>query len=393
MHAEQGTMDGNVTAAVTAAQAKTADGMAEVVPAAPMRVFVHLARDKDAIAWSRAWHAGTLVGVNDESPYGYKRAEAMGCRIAFSRSEPESLPGKTLRLAIRVLTGFDYLHARRQRRELTDADVIWTHTESQFLAVAAVLGTRGRAPVVLGQSVWLFDRWPRLTPLHRWLYRRLIGRVDLLTTHSPANLSVARALFPGRRAEFVPFGIPAERMTAPRRRSAAPAHVLALGNDQHRDWTTLVEAVRGQDDIQLTILSGTVSARLTRGLDNVRVGRATTNAALQAAFAKATLVCVPLRPNMHASGITVVQEAVLSGVPVVVSRTGGLEAYFTDEHVTYVPVGDTEHLRASIRDLAADPDRGFSMAKQAQDWMQAKGLGAEAFVRRHVELSRDVLRR
>jgi hypothetical protein len=30
--------------------------------------------------------SGELVGVNDETPYGYGRAEQMGCALAFSES-------------------------------------------------------------------------------------------------------------------------------------------------------------------------------------------------------------------------------------------------------------------------------------------------------------------
>ncbi len=132
-----------------------------------------------------------------------------------------------LRLGLRVVTGFDLLHAFRQRRALRAADVIWTHTESQFLAVAAVLAFAPRRPRILGQSVWLFDRWPRLNPLHRLLYRRLIRMVDVLTVHSSDNLAVARALFPDKRVLCVPFGIPAETMIAPVLRPARPLRILA----------------------------------------------------------------------------------------------------------------------------------------------------------------------
>ncbi len=37
---------------------------------------------------------------------------------------------------------------------------------------------------------------------------------------------------------------------------------------------------------------------------------------------------VPLKPNKHASGITVMEEAALHGLPMVVTDTGGLKAYF-----------------------------------------------------------------
>ena len=84
---------------------------------------------------------GTLVGRNDATPYGYGRAVAMGCDVAFSHSGPESLGSKMTRLGLRVALGYDVLHSRRQRDAMLVSDVVWTHTESQFLAVASTLGS------------------------------------------------------------------------------------------------------------------------------------------------------------------------------------------------------------------------------------------------------------
>ena len=81
---------------------------------------------------------------------------------------------------------------------MIEADIIWTHTESQYLAVAAVLLLRGAKTKLLGQTVWLMDRWRSIDPLRRALYRRLVQRVDVLTFHSPANLAMAQGSFPTR---------------------------------------------------------------------------------------------------------------------------------------------------------------------------------------------------
>src|SRR5262249_17380558 len=149
-----------------------------------INVFVHLAHDKDAEAWHRAWTNGTLVGRNDMTPYGYGRAEAMGCRVRFSRSRAENRVQFFMRLGLRAICGFDLVHAFRQKNDIFRSDIVWTHTESQFLAVAMLLMTRKDGPRLIGQSVWLFDRWSRLWPIRRALYRLLIRRVDVLTTLS-----------------------------------------------------------------------------------------------------------------------------------------------------------------------------------------------------------------
>ena len=182
----------------------------EALSPRPMRVFVHLAHDKDPNVWRAARAAGTLVGRNDETPYGYGRASSMGCEVEFSQARPESLIAKAARAGLRVALGFDLAHARGQRDRIFASDVVWTHTESQFLAVSALLGSRSGGPKLIGQAVWLLDRWPRLTPAHQAYFRRLIARVDILTTLSPLNAEAARHLFPGTRVEWVPFGIPSE---------------------------------------------------------------------------------------------------------------------------------------------------------------------------------------
>jgi glycosyltransferase involved in cell wall biosynthesis len=354
----------------------------------PLVVFVHLARDKDVDQWRAARAAGSLVGVNDDTPYGYGRAAHMGCTVTFSRSRPENPVARVVRLGLRVILGFDLVHAWRQRAAMADADVVWTHTESQFLGVAAILPP---GPRLIGQAVWLYDRWPTLDPLRRALFRRLIGRVDVLTTLSDANLAVARALFPAKRVEMIPFGIPSEHPLEPLVRPTAPIRVLALGNDRHRDWATLIAAIRGADDMMVEIFSGTIDSNLARGVPNVTIGTLATNADLAAAMARATVMCVPLSANLHASGITVIEEAVLAGLPVVATDIGGLRGYFGDDAVRYVPAADPAGLRAAFRAVAADPDAATAMARHAQAHLAAAGLDAEGYVRRHVELSREMI--
>jgi glycosyltransferase involved in cell wall biosynthesis len=98
-----------------------------------------------------------------------------------------------------------------------------------------------------------------------------------------------------------------------------------------------------------------------------------------------------IKPNLHASGITVLEEAALLGVPMICSDAGGLRAYFSDSEVRFVPPQDVTALKAAIRELAADPDARLALAEKAQARMGSTGLSSESYVRRHVEISRDLL--
>jgi len=360
-----------------------------------IKVHVHLAVDKDPVEWRRKRESGDLVGINDPTPYGYGRAEEMGCRVTFSKSTKESRLAKLCRLGVRAIVGADLVHAWRNRTAIGNADIVWTHTESQYLSVAMVGLLMRRRIRIIGQNVWLIDTWDALTLPKKALFRWLISRVDVLTFLSPENCARAKVLFPAANVRLVRFGIPAENKQVPVERSCAQViSVLAVGNDRHRDWKTLIDAVGGVPNFRLKILSGSVPKRLVKSAGNIEVTRARSNDELHRAFDEATLVCVPLKKNFHASGLTVIQEAVLSGVPVVATDIGGLSGYFCADEIRYVPVGDGDALRAAFEEIAREPARARERASRAQARMgNREEIGAQRYICRHVELSREILKR
>jgi len=364
----------------------------------PIDVFVHLSQGQGAEDWERRWRSGELIGINDPTPYGYKRAEDSGCRIRFSQVVAnEGKLAKLSRFAVGGLLGFDFVHALRNAKSICSAEIVWTHTERQFLAVALLLclrSKRARRPKLIGQSVWLIDHWRKQPGLHRILHSWLICHgVDMLTFLSPENLAVAKRLFPKTPSELVLYGIPSEQKNPPALRSVSPVKIIAVGNDRHRDWKAAIAAVRGQSDIELTIVSQTAPRRLMKGVDNVRIITLSSNDELFRLYDDSTLVLVPLKQNMHAGGITVIQEAALRGIPVIASDTGGLRAYFEGEAVCYVRPEDPQAILRAIRTLVDDPSAMLSMAQKAQRRMDEGGLGASSYVARHVELSERLLKR
>jgi len=146
--------------------------------------------------------------------------------------------------------------------------------------------------------------------------------------------------------------------------------------------------------MKLVILSGSAPRRLARSGANIDIRIARNNDELQEEFKNADVVCVTLKPNLHASGITVIQEAVLSGVPVIATDVGGLDLYFSRDEVSYVPVGDVSALRAAIRAIIEEPEAARLRAVAAQARMaNHEHCGAEAYISRHVAISRELLSR
>jgi glycosyltransferase involved in cell wall biosynthesis len=360
----------------------------------PIRVFVHLAHGFGAESWRARWSRGEIIGINERLPYGYFRAREDGCTVEYSEDRAEHHLAKCLRLAVRLVLGFDLVHAWRNRRGIRNAEVVWTHTESQYLAVLFLLCTRKgvRHPKIIAQTIWLFDHWHKLSGPRRWLYACLIRRADVLTVHSPRNLKFARELFPDCRSELVPFGIRADTMLP---RGPRPAHrpirVLSLGNDRHRDWATLIRAVTGRTDCVLRIVSHSVNRALLRSAANIEIMHPRNNSELSALYEWADIVVVPLQPNLHASGITVVQEATLYGLPVICTDTGGLNAYFSDGEVSFVPPRDPEVIRQQIATLAADDAGRWEMIERARQRIISSEHTSRRYAQRHAELSRELL--
>ena len=360
----------------------------------PIKVFVQLAHGQDIHHWKRLRDAGKLVGINDEKPYGYDRAEKMGCEVEYSIRHRDGKIYNFFRLAVRAVLGFDYLYARQSTKQMLKADVVWTHTEAQFLAVAMIFAMRGKRkprPKLLGQAVWLYDRWPKIDPIRKVLYRHLIRYVDHLTVHSPVNKEVAEQLFPDKPVDFVKYGIPIRDLQVPKKRERSPHRLLCVGNDRDRDWQTVIEAFGNQPGIEVKILSTKTNPDIAKDASNIEIRGVHSNEEMQAERDAASLMIVPLKPNLHVSGSTTFQEAALFGIPIIATRTGGLEAYLGDDAVSYVPPGDADALRQAAMDLLNDPDRAYQQAQKAQEPINAGEWGADDFIARHVEISRDML--
>ena len=360
----------------------------------PIKVFVHLAHGFGAQSWARRWKDGKILGVNEPLPYGYYRADTMGCAVRHSEDRHEAALGKLFRLGIRAILGFDLIHAWRNFDGIRSADVVWTHTESQFLSILLLLQStpRARRPKLIAQSVWVFDQWHGFSALKQRLLSRLIKQADVLAAHSPENLAVAKRLFPEVRSELVLFGIAADTKITPALRSVKkPLSIISLGNDTHRDWNLLIDAISGQQDWTLKIASQKIKLSSIGNEANVEVVRLKANDELFALYQWADVLVLAIKPNLHASGITVIQEAALQGIPVICSNTGGLRAYFSDTEVYFVPPQDATALRNAIHYLADHPDVRLTLAQKAQARMGPNGLSSEAFVRRHVDIARDLL--
>ena len=352
------------------------------------KVHVHLFYGADP----RFYRPGENIGCL----YGYHHAESDEFQLSYSQDAKESKPVRLVRRALKTLLGFDLIHTLRNRDEMLRSDVIWTHTEQEWLSAALMLlmnGKREEQPLLLAQSVWLIDKWPNYGLLRRWFYRKLIGRADLLTTLARDNAELCREYF-GRDATQLFYGLNTRDFPVQQPKTwqpNTPLRIAAIGNDRDRDWETLIKAVGNDPRFAVRLATRRRIPRALRSL-NVQVAPAAGLKKQRELYDWADVVVVPLRPNTHASGITVMLEAAAVGKPMVVTNVGGLEDYFSARAAAYVPPFDADALREALLGLIASPDQALQQAQAASMQLVSRDHTTQHYAQQHVKLTRDLLR-
>ncbi|WJL94741.1 glycosyltransferase [Microbacterium sp. ET2] len=322
------------------------------------RVAIVVRHGLNATAW-RVRHA--RGEVSDATPYAYHLAEP-SFELEWSADRAENSLAHWWRMTVRRILGFDFVHVWRNRALIARSDVVWTHTEREHLAVALLrmLAPRRYRARLIAQSVWLWDLWPGVSAPRRALFTRLLKHVDVEVVLSRVNRDAALEAVPGRRVVRLPFGTHfAEPRTAETSTAETdpptPPRVLVVGNDRHRDWPLVAAVAKRLPEADFDVISLSEDVRAMSWPMNVQVRSVTQREILTDAYADATVVALPLRPNRHASGCTVAIEAVSAGVPVVASDTGGIDEYLADAASTLVPVGDVDGFVRGIEAAIADP--------------------------------------
>ncbi|MGA7780099.1 MAG: glycosyltransferase, partial [Paraburkholderia sp.] len=348
-------------------------------------VHVHLFYGADP----RFYRKGDDIGCL----YGYHHAESEQFALTYSQDAREKAPVRLVRRALKAALGFDLIHTLRNRAEILRSDVIWTHTEQEYLSVALLLllnGRRSAPPLLLAQSVWLLDKWKDYGLLRRWVYRKLIARADVLTTLASENAQLCEQYF-GRKATHVYYGLNTGDFPVARPRTWQPhrsVRIAAIGNDRDRDWETLIKAFGNDERYTVKIATRRrIPAKLRAA--NVEIAPAAGLKKARELYEWADLVLVPLRPNSHASGITVMLEAAALGKPMVVTQVGSLDDYFSRNAASYVPPFNPPALRDAVDKLVAAPDDALAQAQAASDELLSRDLTTRQFALQHVRITED----
>jgi len=349
------------------------DGPAAGQPAsgrASLRVNLHYSHGLDAAEWCRR-HARDEVP--DRYPYGLDRMAAVG----VDPRPVSPLRGRVSREAAHLMRGlggrYEWLE-QLARRSDADWDLAW---EERAGVPCATVARRPRR--VATGVIWLTEPDHPMAQVWRRVSVSALRRADLVFVQSAAQLTVLRDSWrvPGDRLAFVRLGIDADFWT-PAADGPEPGLVVSAGNDRHRDHATLVDAmgvvrrlgVAGRLELA-THQPVTVPSELGVRHPSLPHG------ALRDLYGRAAVVALCTRPNLHVSGATALQEAMASGLPVVVTETPGMREYVRDgETGVLVPAGDPEALGEAIAGLLQDPDRAQELGRAARRLIEERGTTA-----------------
>ncbi|MFM0527467.1 glycosyltransferase family 4 protein [Paraburkholderia strydomiana] len=355
------------------------------------KVHVHLFYGADP----RFYRPGDNIGCL----YGYHHAESDAFALTYSQDAREGKPMRLVRRALKAVLGFDFIHTWRNRAEMLRSDVIWTHTEQEWLSAALMLLLSGRkagadsSPLLLAQSVWLLDKWPSYGFVRKWLYRKLMARADQLTTLASENAALCKRYF-NRDAKPLLYGLNTRDfpVKAPTEwKPHSPIRIAAIGNDRDRDWDTLIRAFG--NDARYTVKLAT-RRRIPASLraPNVEIALFSGIRKQHELYDWADVIVVPLRPNTHASGITVMLEAAAVGKPMVVTDVGALQDYFPAGEAAYIPPFNPSALRDAVDRLAAAPVEALRQAQAAAAGLLSRDLTTQHYAMQHVRITQEMLR-
>ena len=252
--------------------------------------------------------------------------------------------------------------------ELRRAEVVVATTTATAAALATWRRARRLRTPLVGIVAGLLNRpWggmrrrttlPLLGSMHAMLYGP--GEAPGLLALDPRLVG---------RVHVNPFGVDTAFWSPA---GTAAGGVLAIGNDGHRDWETLVRAAPAIDAEVRVLTRHPQPVSLP---ENVRWEPADwhssvlSDADVRQAFRAAAVVVVPVKDVPQPSGQSVTLQASACGRPVVLTRTRGLwdpDGLRDRENVLLVPPGDADALAGAVRQVLDDGALGESIGRAAR---------------------------
>lgn len=261
------------------------------------------------------------------------------------------------------------------RARLAAAGTIVATTTGHAYALASLKAAGYLRARVVALAMGIYsDAQPRR---QRALFGRLLRHIELVAL-SPAEADFLRARLPGHAwIRDIPFGVDARFWTP----GVAPAdgepYVFAIGNDNHRDWATLI-AAWSPDLPKLRIVTGMKLPPTPANVEalggNWHKG-GLSDEAVRDLYRGAALVVLPIKPTIQPSGQSACLQAMACGAPVAISDYEGLwdRERLRDGHACFLfKTGDPGALAARVRAALADGPARVRVARAARAAVESR---------------------
>jgi glycosyltransferase involved in cell wall biosynthesis len=363
-----------------------------------MRIaFVHFPGRLSRLAAARSGAAPT------EFLFGAVELERAGHEIRQYEVAPDAPISRVTRRLVDANAGRGYLPphlggavlagTRRLLPVLREAEVVVATTTATAMALAfwsrAGVLRRPLVGILAGLQNRPWRRTRRLSTLP------LRGRMHAVL-YGPGELDGMRALGIAERVHVVPFGVDAGFWTP--LESAPAREVLAIGNDGHRDWETLVAAA---PYISAPVRIFTRHPRPAALPANVTwepadwYSQLLSDEDVRSLYRNAAVVVVPTKDVPQPSGQSVTLQAMACARPVVLSQTRGLwapETMHDGQNVVLIPPGDPAELAHSVRLVLDDQPRAAAIGSSARETV-LRDATVESYAERLLEVCRLAIAR
>lgn len=282
----------------------------------------------------------------------------------------------------------------RSLRELVSrADVVHVQDAQYLTSVAALLlARRGGVPSVLTQHVAFVSHGHVILDLGRHAATRTLGWVarvaDEVAVYNPSVADWSRRTWKLRDVRLLPIGVAAPRASSGER--ALVRRELGLAEDSVVALFAGRDVPRKRLDVFLAASDPAyelvaVTDRIDNGSSPARVVPFMTPDRFAHVLAAADVFVIP---SVGEGFPLALQEALVAGVPCVVTREPGYERFLSEDEVVFVR-SEPEAVRDALRRLAADPAYRLGLGERARV-VGAREFGVDRFVDAYESLYEEV---
>ena len=153
-------------------------------------------RKSTFICFTAPTRASTARAITSAACTAITTRESDEFALTYSQDARESdARTSCVRRALKAALGFDFIHTWRNRDEILRSDVIWTHTEHEYLvrraAAAAERPQAGARRCCSRKACGCSTNGRTTACCGAGLYRKLMARADVLTTLASENANCA----------------------------------------------------------------------------------------------------------------------------------------------------------------------------------------------------------